>query len=111
MDEMAPARRLRGLPCAVVGELEVPVASTRLSRLLGLALLPRELAGPGLLFPRCRSVHTFAMRFPIDVLFLGREGSVIAARRGVPPGRIVSCRAAAAALELPVGGEGVCGRT
>jgi uncharacterized membrane protein (UPF0127 family) len=93
------------------GGREVPVATTRLSRLLGLALLRRELAGPGLLIPRCRSVHTFAMRFPIDVFFLGRDGSVIAARRGVSPQRIVSCRAAAAALELPAGGEGIPGRT
>ena len=48
----------------------MPVATTVSSRLLGLALLRREHAGAGLLIPRCRSVHTFGMRFPIDVLFL-----------------------------------------
>ena len=47
--------------------LEVPVATTRLSRLLGLALLRRRRAGAGLLIPRCRSVHTFGMRFPLDL--------------------------------------------
>jgi uncharacterized protein len=108
--QTAPARRLQGLPRTVIGGLEVPVASTRLSRLLGLSLLPRELAGPGLLIPRCRSVHSFGMRFPIDVAFLDRRGSVVRARRGVPAGRVLFCRAASAVLELPAGGEVVARR-
>ena len=54
------------------------------SRLLGLALLGRERAGPGLLIPRCRSVHTFGMRFPIDVAFCDHDLRV---RRVVTLGR------------------------
>ena len=81
--------------------LEVPVATTRLSRLLGLALLPRRRAGAGLLIPRCRSVHTFGMRFPLDLLFLDLEGQVIELRRAVPPSRLVRCPGAMAVLELP----------
>jgi uncharacterized membrane protein (UPF0127 family) len=88
--------------------LELPVATTLRSRLLGLALLPRERAGPGLLIPRCRSVHTFGMRFALDLLFLDERRRVIGIRRDVPPWRLVRCRGATAALELPApltGGE------
>ncbi|MGZ5356197.1 MAG: DUF192 domain-containing protein [Solirubrobacterales bacterium] len=80
---------------------EVPVATTRTARLLGLALLSRERAGAGLLIPRCRSVHTFGMRFELDLLFLDRTGTVLELRRAVRPGRIADCRGAAAVLELP----------
>jgi uncharacterized membrane protein (UPF0127 family) len=80
---------------------EVAVATTRLSRLLGLALLSRDRAGAGLLIPRCRSVHTFGMLFSVDVHFLDRQGRVIEIRRNVSPGRLIRSRKAAAVLELP----------
>jgi uncharacterized membrane protein (UPF0127 family) len=79
---------------------EVPVASTRLSRLLGLALLSRGRAGTGLLIPRCRSVHTLGMRFRLDLLFLDAAGRVIEIRRNVPPIRLIRCPPADAVLEL-----------
>ena len=81
--------------------LTVPAAGTLRSRLLGLALLRRDRAGAGLLLPRCRSVHTFGMRFPLDLLFLDEEGRVIELRRAVPPGRVIRCPGAMAVLELP----------
>jgi catechol 2,3-dioxygenase-like lactoylglutathione lyase family enzyme len=62
---------------------DIPVATTWLSRLLGLALLSPERAGAGLLIPRCRSVHTFGMLFPLDLLFLDREGRVVELRSSV----------------------------
>jgi uncharacterized membrane protein (UPF0127 family) len=93
--------RLRGLEQREILGLELPVASTRLSRLLGLALLARDRAGPGLLIPRCRSVHTFGMRFALDLLFLDADQRVIQLRRAVPPGRLIRCRDASSVLELP----------
>jgi uncharacterized membrane protein (UPF0127 family) len=93
--------RLRGLERAQILGSTVPVATTLPSRLLGLALLRRGRAGTGLLMPRCRSVHTFGMRFPIDVLFLDAEGRVIELRRAVPPCRVLRCTGAMAVLELP----------
>jgi EmrB/QacA subfamily drug resistance transporter len=93
--------RFRPLQRSELLGLDVPVAATRLARLLGLALLPRWRAGPGLLIPRCRSIHTFGMRFPLDLLFLDAEGRVLELRGAVPPGRFVRCRGAAAVLELP----------
>jgi uncharacterized membrane protein (UPF0127 family) len=80
---------------------DVPVATTWLSRALGLALLPRERAGAGLLIPDCRSVHTVGMRFRLDLLFIDRDGRVVEFRREVPAGRFFRCRRADAVLELP----------
>ena len=95
------ARRFRRLPRIQLLGMAIPVAETRLSRLLGLALLTRERAGAGLLIPRCRSVHTLGMRFPLDLIFLDRDGGVLELRRGVPPGRFIRCPGAMAVLELP----------
>jgi hypothetical protein len=80
---------------------DIPVATTWLSRLLGLALVTRERAGYGLLIPGCRSVHTIGMRFRLDLLFLDGEGRVVEVRRDVPAGRFFVCRRATAVLELP----------
>ena len=79
----------------------VPVAVTLLSRLLGLALLRPERAGEGLLIPRCRSVHTFGMRFRLDLIFLDDAASPVSVRRQVPPRRVAVERRARAVLELP----------
>jgi uncharacterized membrane protein (UPF0127 family) len=99
--DLPPARRFRGLAWTVVAGRRVPVAARPLARLLGLALLQPARAGPGLLIPRCRSVHTLGMRFPLDVVFLDRGGAVISCRRGVRPGRLLFERRAASVLELP----------
>jgi uncharacterized membrane protein (UPF0127 family) len=98
--------RFRGLPCRQVGGALVPVAIGRRSRLIGLAWLDRERAGAGLLIPRCSSVHTFGMRFALDLHFLDAEGTVLKVRRGVPPRRLACCRGAAAVLEVPSGPGG-----
>ena len=80
-----------------------PVATRFGARLLGLAGTdPRP--GRGLLIPRCRSVHTFGMRGPLDVLFVARrEGRllVLAVHAPVPPRRVVLGRGSA--LELVAG--------
>jgi hypothetical protein len=95
------APRLQSLPRAEVLGRIFPVAETIVARLLGLAFLDWEEAGLGLLIPRCRSVHTFGMRFPLDLYFLGRYGEIVGVRLGTPPFRIVRHRGAAAVLELP----------
>jgi uncharacterized membrane protein (UPF0127 family) len=90
---------------AVLGH-EVPVAAGFRVRLLGLALLSRERAGAGLLIPRCSSVHTFGMRFALDLVFLDERGAALAIHRNVRPRRLVRHRRAAAVLELPAGQGG-----
>jgi uncharacterized membrane protein (UPF0127 family) len=84
-----------------------PVAADFRTRLLGLSRRRRSDAGPGLLIPRCSSVHTFGMRFELDLFFLDADGRVIAVRRKVPPRRVVWFRGASAVLEIPAaeGGE------
>jgi uncharacterized protein len=79
------------------------VALSRRARLLGLALLDRRAAGAGLLLPGCRSVHTFGMRFPLDVVFLDRSLRSVSVRRAVPSRRVAFELGAQAVLELPAG--------
>jgi uncharacterized membrane protein (UPF0127 family) len=99
--------RLRRLPTAVVLGREVPVATGFRARLLGLAWMDRGDAGAGLLIPRCSSVHTFGMRFALDLCFLDEDGAIVSVRRAVRPRRVIFCRGAAAVLEIPAeeGGE------
>jgi uncharacterized membrane protein (UPF0127 family) len=62
----------------------------------------------GLLIRRTRSVHTHFMRFPIDVLFLAADGTVVRAQEQLAPWRIASSRKARDVLELSAG---TCRRT
>lgn len=98
------ARRFRGLRTTTVLGIEVPVASTPHARMLGLAWLDSGIAGPGILLRRCRSVHTFGMRFALDIAFLDADLGPIAFYGGVGARRVVSVRGAAAVLEVPAGG-------
>lgn len=83
---------------------DVAVARTFLKRLRGLIGRQCLPAGAGLLFLRCRSVHTFFMRFPIDVVFLDRKRTVLDVHARVGPGRIVRASEAPHwTLELPAG--------
>jgi len=103
----SPPPRLRHLPTTAVLGHEVSVAQNFRARLLGLAFLSREQVGGGLLIPRCASVHTFGMRFSLDLFFLDERGEPLAIRRHVSPCRVVFARGAAAVLEVPspAGGE------
>ena len=68
--------------------------------LLGRSSLP---PGEGLLLKPAGSVHTFFMRFPIDVVFLDRELHVVAVAPELRAWRTAGRRGAKAALELPAG--------
>lgn len=104
-----PSGRLHGLPRRrVLGRL-VPVAMDFRSRLLGLTLLELAEVDIGLLIPGCASVHTFGMRFDLDLYFLDGRGRVLAVRRRVAPRRAAWHRGADAVLEVPSseGGESI----
>jgi uncharacterized protein len=100
-DRRRPPRRFRGLARVDIRGRRVPLASTFLSRLLGLATLDREAAGAGLLIPDCNRVHTFGMRFDLDLVFLDGRGAVVATIHSVPPRRLLHERRARSVLELP----------
>jgi len=73
-------------------------AGERLRGLLGRDGLPH---GHALLIEPCNSIHTFFMRFPIDVLFLDREGQVVRALPRLRPWRATRVYLAAhSVLEL-----------
>ncbi len=95
------AARLAALPRRRVAGREVAVATGSRARLLGLIGLSREQAGAGLLIPRCTSIHTFGMRFPIDVVFLDGEERPLALYRAVSSRRLLGFRAAHSVLEVP----------
>jgi uncharacterized protein len=68
-------------------------------------LLGREslLPGEGLWIAPCESVHTFFMRFPIDLVYLDRKLKVRKVRHSVGAWRVSACFAAHSVLELPAG--------
>ena len=49
--------------------------------------------------PRCRSVHTFTMRFPLDLIWLDKAGHVVRVDPQVPPRRLKSCLRARSVIE------------
>ena len=72
----------------------------------GRGLMGREQLGPGsgLLIDPCSSIHTFFMRFPIDVVFIDRAGRVVGLRAAMRPGLpYAGAWRARAVIELPVG--------
>lgn len=72
----------------------------RMRGLLGRRTLP---SGEGMLIRPAPSIHTFFMRFPIDAVFVSREGEVLKVAANVKPWRTRSCRRAYAVLELGAG--------
>jgi uncharacterized protein len=72
----------------------------RLRGLIGRADWP---AGVALRLAPCRSVHTFGMRFAVDLVWVDGRGRVVRVDRGVRPWRLRSCRAARSVLELRAG--------
>jgi uncharacterized protein len=78
---------------------QVYVADGARARLLGLALLDDIPDDIGLLIRHCSSIHTFGMRFALDVDFLDESGRVIRRAEAVPPRRVLWCRGAVAVLE------------
>jgi uncharacterized membrane protein (UPF0127 family) len=79
------------------------MADAPLPRMRGL-LGRRELSSDeGVLLRPAGSVHTFFMRFAIDVVFLDRDGRVVRVAESVPPWRTAAARGARAVLELRAG--------
>lgn len=58
----------------------------RMKGLLGRSTLPD---GEALVFPRCRSIHTYGMRFPIDAIFVDHSWRIVALKRALGPWRVV----------------------
>jgi uncharacterized membrane protein (UPF0127 family) len=82
---------------------------TRLRGLVGVKNLP---AGDGLLIQPCNQIHCMFMSIPIDVLYIGSDGRVLAVDVAMRPwamGRMI--RGAKSVLELPAGTIAATGTT
>jgi uncharacterized protein len=86
---------------------EIPEST--FGRARGLLGRDRLEPGEGMLIDRAGSVHMFFMRFPIDVVFLDRDRTVVGVRHGLRPWRVAGARRAVAALELPAGAAAEAG--
>ncbi len=83
---------------------ELRVANTHASRFVGLLATSAGefVSGKGLWIVPCRGVHTLGMRFPIDVIYLDSNSTVIHVEQSLQPWRIAPVRlSAASVLELP----------
>ncbi len=98
MRELTLRREDGAIVCERCTLADSPV--TRLRGLLGRDGLEQ---GEGLLLRPASSIHTFFMRFSIDVVFLDRALVVLGIADDVDPWRAASQRGAKAVLELPAG--------
>jgi uncharacterized membrane protein (UPF0127 family) len=83
--------------------VDIVVARSFRERLLGLALRRRPPDNRALLLVRCHSVHTFGMRYALDLVWLDADGTVMGIEQGVRPGRLRGRRGAGGVIEVPAG--------
>ncbi len=79
------------------------VADTSEKRRTGLLKHERLEPGEGLWIVPCESVHTFFMKFPIDLVYMDKRRKVRKVRHAVAPWRLSACLTAHSVLELPAG--------
>ena len=89
----------RSLP----GGLTLVEAGTSKARRRGLARLDSLPDDCALLIPRCPAIHTFGMRFALDLIWLGKDGTVARVDRSVPPRRMRACLRARSVVETAAG--------
>ena len=79
------------------------MADSSAARRTGLLRHERLEAGEGLWIVPCEAIHTFGMKFPIDVVFLSRQREVVKIVPALPRWRIAVCFRAHSVLELGAG--------
>jgi uncharacterized protein len=79
------------------------VADTSAKRRVGLLKHSHLDRGQGLWIVPCESVHTFFMKFAIDLVYLDRHHKVRGVRHSVAPWRLSACLTAHSIIELPAG--------
>jgi len=83
---------------------DVVVADRIFNRLKGLLGKKELKRGEALILKPCNSVHTFFMRFPIDVIFVGREDTIVGIQTDCKPWRLTPVYwRAHYAIEFPAG--------
>lgn len=79
------------------------LANTSATRRTGLLKHESLQDGEGLLIVPCEGVHTFGMKFAIDVLYLNKKRVVLKIKPEMPRRRMSFCLSAHSVLELPAG--------
>jgi uncharacterized membrane protein (UPF0127 family) len=79
------------------------MANTSATRRKGLLKHTSLQPGEGLWIAPCEGVHTFGMKFPIDVIFLTKSKRVLKTRPAMVKSRIAFSLRAYSVLELPAG--------
>jgi uncharacterized membrane protein (UPF0127 family) len=85
------------------------VADTSEKRRTGLLKHERLDPGQGLWIVPCESVHSFFMKFAIDLVYLDRNKKVLKVRHRMVPWRLSACLTAHSILELPAGAVAASG--
>jgi uncharacterized membrane protein (UPF0127 family) len=86
-------------PLATVVHTAFDSASRKRGLLGRTSLDPAE----ALVIAPCSAIHTFSMKFPIDVIFVARDGRVVKTRAAIPRGRMSAAIGAFAVIEMAVG--------
>jgi hypothetical protein len=83
---------------------DVLIANTPFKRIRGLLGKKVFLPNQAIILDPCNSVHTFFMRFAVDILFVDKDYKVVKALPDFSPNRITRiCWHFSRAIELPVG--------
>lgn len=100
-----PTARFRVVDISRNTELasNVELADTSAKRSKGLLGRNGLSPGEGLWIVPCESVHTFGMRFAIDLVYLDRLHRIRKIRRNVVPWRLSGCLTAHSVIELASG--------
>ena len=78
---------------------DIDLANTFKKKLIG--LMGKKSIKNGLLFPKTRSIHTFFMKEPIDIIMINKNNIVIDFRKNFPKWRILIKKKAYHTIELP----------
>jgi hypothetical protein len=81
----------------------VEIAATRATRRRGLLGRDALADASAMLLAPCGAVHTAGMRFPIDVVFVDRQGYAVKVVRNLQPWRIALATSGRAVIEMPAG--------
>ncbi|MCL1971424.1 MAG: DUF192 domain-containing protein [Endomicrobia bacterium] len=79
--------------------IKIVEAKTFKDKLLGFMF--KKYADYAILFEKCNGIHTFFMRFNIDVIFMDKNKTVIKEVKNLKPWRVAVCFEAHYALEIP----------
>jgi uncharacterized membrane protein (UPF0127 family) len=75
-------------------------SQTRRTGLLAHQSLP---AGTAMIIAPTNAIHTFFMKFAIDVLFVAKDGQIVKMREGLRPWRMAAARRGYGVIEMAVG--------